>query len=63
MKVEISVPEIVNIFKEIQEQPESLFEMIRIEIRENIGEYLSGLMDVERTQFLGRQRYEHGKVC
>ena len=61
MKVEISVAEVVNIFKEIQEQPESLFEMIRIEIRENIGKYLSGLMDVERTQFLGRQRYEHGQ--
>ena len=61
MKVEINVPEIVNIFKEIQKQPENLFEMIRVEIRENVGEYLSGLMDVERTQFLGRQRYEHGQ--
>ena len=61
MKVEINVPEIVNIFKEIQKQPENLFEMIRVEIRENVGEYLSGLMDVERTQFIGRQRYEHGQ--
>jgi len=61
MKVEINVPEIVNIFKEIQKQPENLFEMIRVEIRENVGEYLSGLMDIERTQFLGRQRYEHGQ--
>jgi putative transposase len=61
MKVEISVPEVVNIFKEIQEQPENLFEMIRVGIRENVGEYLSRLMDMERTQFLGRQRYEHGQ--
>ena len=37
MKVEISVPEVVSIFKEIQEQPENLFEMIRVEIRENVG--------------------------
>ncbi len=26
MKVEISVPEVVSIFKEIQEQPEKVFE-------------------------------------
>ena len=58
MKVEISVPEVVNIFKEIQEQPERIFEMIRVEIRENVGEYLSELMKVELTRFLGRESYE-----
>jgi putative transposase len=58
MKVEISVPEVVNIFKEIQEQPEKIFEMIRVEIRENVGEYLSELMKVELTRFLGRESYE-----
>ena len=61
MKVEISVPEVMSVFKEIQEQPENIFEMIRVEIRENVGEYLSRLMDMERTQFLGRERYEHGQ--
>jgi len=60
MKVEISVPEVVAIFKEIQEQPERIFEMIRVEIRENVGEYLSKLMDMERTEFLEREWYEHG---
>jgi len=59
MKVEISVPEVVGVFKEIQEQPERIFEMIRVEIRENVGEYLSKLMDMELTRFLGRERYEH----
>ncbi len=58
MKVEISVPEVVNIFKEIQEQPEKIFEMIRVEIRENVGEYLSELMKAELTRFLGRESYE-----
>ena len=58
MKVEISVPEVVSIFKEIQEQPEKIFEMIRVEIRENVGEYLSELMKVELTRFLGRESYE-----
>jgi putative transposase len=61
MKVEISVPEVVSIFKEIQEQPEKIFEMIRVEIRENVGGYLSKLMDMERTQFLAREWYEHGQ--
>ncbi|MBW2342213.1 MAG: transposase [Deltaproteobacteria bacterium] len=61
MKVEISVPEIVDIFKEIQEQPERLFEMIRVEIRDNVGQYLSKLMDMELTHFLGREWYEHGQ--
>ena len=55
MKIEISVPEVVEIFKEIQEQPERLFEMIRVDIRENVGQYLSKLMDIELSHFLGRE--------
>jgi putative transposase len=61
MKVEISVPEVVSIFKEIQDQPERIFEMIRVEIRDNVGQYLSKLMDLERTRFLEREWYEHGQ--
>ena len=61
MKVEISAPEVVSIFKEIQEQPERIFEMIRVEIREKVGEYLSELMKVELTRFLGRESYERVK--
>ena len=34
MKIEVSVPEIVSIFKEIQAQPEHLFDLIRHDIRE-----------------------------
>lgn len=58
MKVEISVPEVVSIFKEIQEHPENLFEMIRADIRQSVGDYLSWMMDAELTHFLGRDRYE-----
>ena len=58
MKVEVSVPEVVNIFKEIQKGPEKLFKMIRVEMKETVGEYLSKLMDAEITLFLGRERYE-----
>ena len=58
MKVEISVPEVVSVFKEIQEKPEKLFEMIRVDIRQSVGEYLSELMTTELTHFLGREAYE-----
>lgn len=58
MKLEISVPEAVSIFKEMNEQPEQLYEMIRADMRETIGQYLSGLMDAELTHFLGRKPYE-----
>jgi putative transposase len=61
MKVEISVPEIVSVFKEIQQQPERIYDMIRTEVRENVGQYLSRLMDTELTHFLGRERYEHSQ--
>ncbi|MBW1941474.1 MAG: IS256 family transposase [Deltaproteobacteria bacterium] len=61
MKIEVSVPEVVSIFKEIQEGPDKIFEMIRVDIRQSVGEYLSRLMDMERTQFLAREWYEHGQ--
>jgi putative transposase len=32
--------------------------MIRVDIRERVGEYLSKMMEVELTHFLGRERYE-----
>jgi putative transposase len=64
MKVEISVSELVESFKEIQKQPEKIFEMIRLDIRETVGQYLTSLMNAELTDFLGRQPYErvHGDV-
>ena len=60
MKVEISVPEVVNIFKEIEKQPEKLFDMIRCDIRETVGDYLTAMMNAELTHFLGRKPYERG---
>jgi len=58
MKVEISVPEVVGIINEIQKQPEKIFEMIRVNIKESVGQYLSEIMKVELTHFLGRDRYQ-----
>jgi len=51
MKIEISVPEVVSVFKEIQTQPEKVFEMIRLDVREAVGKYLSEMMNAELTHF------------
>lgn len=57
MKLEITVNEIAEIFKGIQERPEQLFEMIRLDIREVVGDYLTAMMNAELTHFLGRDPY------
>ena len=58
MKMEITVTEVLDLINEIKHKPESLFEMIRANVQETVGQYLSVLMDTEMTQFLGRNRYE-----
>ena len=58
MKMEISVAEAVEMINEIRQQPDELFEMIRADVKENVGQYLSALMETELTGFLGRGRYE-----
>ncbi|MCJ7602334.1 MAG: IS256 family transposase [Desulfobulbaceae bacterium] len=60
--MEISVPEAREIFNEIQQQPEKLFEMIRFDIQQTVGDYLSSLIKAELTHFLGREPYERGAV-
>ena len=61
MKMEITVAEVSALINEIRKQPESLFEMIRANVQETVGKYLSTLMDVELTEFLGRDRYERSE--
>jgi putative transposase len=61
MKLEASVAELVQAFKEIQEikdQPGKILEMVKTEVPKVIGDYLSQVMQVELTRFLGRQPYE-----
>jgi len=61
MNLIVTVPEIVDIIKSIQEKPGGLFEMIRLDVRESVGKYLSQIMGVELSQFLKREYYEHGQ--
>jgi len=61
MKLDVSVAEAVDLIKEIREQPEGLFEMIRVNVKESVGQYLSELMETELTGFLGRGRYQRSE--
>ena len=58
MKMEISVAEVMELINEIRQEPDSLFGMIRANVKESVGQYLSELMETELTGFLGRDRYE-----
>jgi putative transposase len=61
MKVEISVSEMVEVFKEIQKQPERVLEMVRADMPQAVGGYLSEIMRLELTKYLGRQPYERAE--
>jgi putative transposase len=58
MQLEVNVPEVFKIFKEICVAPEKLFDMMRLDLREIAGNYLTALMEWELTVHLGRKRYE-----
>ena len=58
MKMEITVTEALEMINEIRKKPDGLFEMIRTDVKESVGRYLSELMDEELTDFLGRKPYE-----
>src|SRR4030042_4125941 len=58
MKMEVSVAEVKDLINAIQQGCEGLFEMIRVNVQEGVGAYLSKLMDVELSHFLGRERYK-----
>lgn len=58
MKMEITITEAMELINEIRKNPKDLFEMIRIDVRESVGRYMTELMDTELTDFLGRKRYE-----
>lgn len=58
MEINLSVTEFKELCKSIQKHPERLFKMMRQEIRETTGQYLSELIQMELTDFLGRRPYE-----
>jgi putative transposase len=58
MKISLSVRDLKNVFKEIQRQPKRIFERMRTEMNQGVGEYLTELMRAKLSHFLGREPYE-----
>jgi putative transposase len=58
MKIEVSVAEVIQVIKEVQQQPGKILEMVKTDMPKVIGDYLSEIMQVELTRFLGRKPYE-----
>jgi putative transposase len=48
MKIEINVPEVVSLFKEIRCQSEKIFEMIRLNIQEMVGKRVCTVSNLKR---------------
>ena len=58
MEIKISVPEVVSLIKELQENPSRIFEMATMNVQKDVGNYLTNLMKAELTHILGREKYE-----
>lgn len=54
----VTVAEIKEYIKGLVEAPGKYFSMIRYNVRESVGRYLSELMEAELTFYIGRERYE-----
>ncbi len=61
MEIKISVPEVVSLIKELQDNPSRIFEMATMNVQKDVGEYLTNLMKAELTHVLGREKYERGE--
>ena len=61
MEIKISVPEVVSLIKELQENPSRIFEMATMNVQKDVGNYLTNLMKAELTHVLGREKYERIK--
>jgi len=61
MEIKISVPEVVSLIKELQENPSRIFEMATMNVQKDVGEYLTNLMKAELTHVLGREKYERSE--
>jgi len=57
MKLDVTVSEFKELFKNLQ-SPDELFELLRVDLRDQVGDYLSAMMKAELTDHLGRVPYE-----
>lgn len=58
MKLESKVPEVRQLFKQLMADPGSMFELLRIDLKEQAERVVNEMLKVELTAYLGRERYE-----
>lgn len=58
MELKVNVPEARSYINEIVKVPGRIFDVVRYNVQESVGKYLSYLMRSELTFYLGRERYE-----
>jgi transposase-like protein len=60
-QLESNVSEIEKVFKEIMENPEKMFELFQFDMKQICEKALVGLLQLELSEFLGREKYERIK--
>jgi putative transposase len=58
MKSIVSLPDAKSIFKELMEEPEKMFDLLRIDMRRSCERAISELLKAELTSYLGRGKYQ-----
>lgn len=63
MKSIVSLSDVKSIFKELIEEPEKMFDLLRIDMRRACEQAISELLKAELTIYLGRGKYQRTGVC
>ena len=58
MELKVNVPEVRSYLNGIVKAPGKMFDIVRYNVQESVGKYMSYLMESELTFYLGRDRYE-----
>lgn len=58
MKIKLNLPDVKETFKAIMKNPESMFELLKIDMKRSCERAVSELIKAELSYFLGRENYE-----
>ena len=58
MLIKGSVSELMDLFNQVKKEPSKMFELIRTDVKEMVGNYISELLDIELKDHLKRDKYE-----
>lgn len=58
LEIKFKLPQVKNFINELSDNSDQFFQKLRINVRENVGNYLSTLMESELSLFLGREKHQ-----